>query len=428
VTVCAVEDVQEEAPLRCPAQAAPPHVIADIRPRVRGQQSLGAHRAKYRWARPTCNRPLLHALAIGWWRGYRFTSIRRPWRRPTICPLRRLAAILAAALLALGCSASPNPSAVPGQGAAGATLGWTDTLTGDPDKLDVATTVAPISSLARSVGGTRIRLHGLIPDATNSHTFEPAPSDAQTLAKADLIVVNGLSLEQPTLDLAEASKQLATPIKMLGDNTITPDQWLFDFSFPESAGDPNPHLWMDVEYAERYAELMRDWFDEADPANKDYYAANYDRLRARLDELDGMIRKGVASVPEQDRKLLTYHDSWAYWAREYGFTVIGAVQASDFSDPSPQEVARLIGQIKAENVPAVFGSEVFPSPVLEQIARESGAKFVDALRDDQPPGAQNAPEHTYLGMMKNDMQVMIGALGGDATIFDPLVVTDSFGP
>ena len=92
-------------------------------------------------------------------------------------------------------------------------------------------------------------------------------------------------------------------------------------------------------------------------------------------------------MPEANRKLLTYHDSWAYWAREYGFTVIGAVQASDFSDPSPQEVARLIEQIRAEKVPAVFGSEVFPSPVLEQIAKESGATFVDQLRDDEPPGA-----------------------------------------
>jgi manganese/iron transport system substrate-binding protein len=309
---------------------------------------------------------------------------------------------------------------------AGASLGWHDTLSGGADKLDVATTVAPISSIARNVGGDRIRLRGVIPDATNSHTFEPAPSDAQTLAKADLIVVNGLHLEQPTLDLAEASKRADAQVRMLGDRTITRDEWLFDFSFPESEGDPNPHLWMDVKYALRYAELIRDWFSEMDPPNATDYAANFAAYKARLDQLDGLIRQGVASVPEANRKLLTYHDSWAYWAREYGFKVIGAVQASDFSDPSPQEVANLIDQIKAENVPAVFGSEVFPSPVLEQIAKESGAKFVDELRDDEPPGDQNAPEHTYLGMVKNDMEVMIGALGGDPKIFEPLVVTDTW--
>ena len=332
--------------------------------------------------------------------------------------------VLAIALFAAGCGPLGGSSSASGA-AVGA--GWADVLTGGPDKLDVATTVAPISSIARNVGGDRIRLHGLIPDATNSHTFEPAPSDAQTLANADLIVVNGLHLEQPTLDMAEASKSTTAEVKMLGDSTITRDQWLFDFSFPESAGDPNPHLWMDVKYAERYAELMRDWFSQADPAHKDAFAANFSAYQARLEQLDGMIRRGVASVPEKNRKLLTYHDSWAYWAREYGFTVIGAVQASDFSDPSPQEVAALITQIRREQVPAVFGSEVFPSPVLEQIAKESGATFIDKLRDDEPPGAQNEPGHTYLGMMKSDMQVMIGALGGDPTIFDPLDVTDTFG-
>jgi manganese/iron transport system substrate-binding protein len=338
-------------------------------------------------------------------------------------PPGALAALLSIALLSIACAPAQGGTSATGSVAS---LGWADALTGEPDKLDVATTVAPISSIARNIGGDRIRLRGIVPDATNSHTFEPAPSDAQTLARADLIVVNGLHLEQPTLDLAEASKQADTPIRQLADSTISRDQWLFDFSFPESAGDPNPHLWMDPKYALRYAELMRDWFSEADPSNAAAYAANFTAYKARLDQLDALIRKGVASVPEEDRKLLTYHDSWAYWAREYGFTVIGAVQASDFSDPSPQEVARLIEQIRAENVPAVFGSEVFPSPVLEQIARESGATFVDKLRDDEPPGSPGTPEHTYLGMMKSDMQVIVGSLGGDASIFDALDVTDTF--
>jgi ABC-type Zn uptake system ZnuABC Zn-binding protein ZnuA len=348
--------------------------------------------------------------------------------RPSTLGLRGpLSAIVVATLLVGGCAgASGSTESQSGGGGAGGTLGWQDTLTGGTDRLDVATTVAPISSIARNIGGDRIRLRGLIPDATNSHTFEPAPSDAQTLAKADLIIVNGLHLEQPTLDMAEASKSATAVVRQLGDSTIGPGDWLFDFSFPESAGDPNPHLWMDVQYAIRYADLMRGWFGEADPANRSAYDANFAAYKTRLEQLDGLIRKGVASVPAADRKLLTYHDSWAYWAREYGFTVIGAVQASDFSDPSPQEVAHLIQQIRAEKVPAVFGSEVFPSPILEQIAKESGATFVDQLRDDQPPGAPRSAEHTYVGMMKKDMQVMIGALGGDPAIFDSVEVGDTW--
>ncbi|MBA2488262.1 MAG: zinc ABC transporter substrate-binding protein [Chloroflexi bacterium] len=346
--------------------------------------------------------------------------------------------MITVALATGACTGGPGGSAgAPTGSAPGATIspppavsvsGWQDELTGEDDKLDVATTVAPISSLARSVGGDRIRLHGIVPDATNSHTFEPTPSDAQVLGRADLIVVNGLHLEEPTLDLAEASKRAEAEIKFLGDNTITEDEWLFDFSFPESEGDPNPHLWMNVAYARSYAELMGDWFSGADPANAVHYRSNFDALALRLDDLDLRIREAVETVPEENRKLLTYHDSWAYWAREYGFDVIGAVQASDFSDPSPQEVAELIDQVRAENVPAVFGSEVFPSPVLEQIARESGATFVDALRDDEPPGAQDAPEHTYLGMLQKDMTIMMEALGGSAEAFADMPVADSVAP
>lgn len=341
-------------------------------------------------------------------------------------------AVAAALSLMVTCPAAGQslaPAESPAPASYAPSLGWYDELTTGTDKLDVATTVAPISSIARNVGGTRIRLHGIIPDATNSHTFEPSPSDARVLANADLIIVNGLHLEQPTLDLAEASRRPEVEVKLLGDSTVSGDEWLFDFSFPESEGDPNPHLWMNVQYARSYASLMRDWFSAADPANAGYFDANLDGYQGRLDDLDARIRAAVETVPPENRKLLTYHDSWAYWARQYGFAVIGAVQASDFSDPSPREVAHLIDQIRAEKVPAIFGSEVFPSPMLEQIARESGATFIDALRDDEPPGDRNAPEHTYLGMLRKDMIVMMDALGGQGTaLFGDMPVDDSYAP
>ncbi|MDQ3127091.1 MAG: metal ABC transporter substrate-binding protein, partial [Chloroflexota bacterium] len=126
----------------------------------------------------------------------------------------RLILVLSLSSVLVACSGGSGSSSAPsvsGGTSDGASLGWYDELTGQPDKLDVATTVAPISSLARNIGGDRIRLHGIVPDATNSHTFEPSPSDAKQLGAADLIVVNGLHLEEPTLDLAEASKKAGTP-------------------------------------------------------------------------------------------------------------------------------------------------------------------------------------------------------------------------
>jgi ABC-type Zn uptake system ZnuABC Zn-binding protein ZnuA len=98
--------------------------------------------------------------------------------------------------------------------------------------------------------------------------------------------------------------------------------------------------------------------------------------------------------------------------------VIGAVQPSDFSEPSAREVADLIDQIKGQQVPAVFGSEVFPSPVLEQIASEGGAEFIKELRDDDLPGEPGDDLHSYLGLMVQNMRIMIPALGGDASSMD----------
>lgn len=296
----------------------------------------------------------------------------------------------------------------------GSAIVWQIPFTWAADKrLKVVTTVAPITNIVYNVGGDRIDLQGIVPEGVNSHTFEPAPSDAKILADADLIIVNGLHLELPTQNLAAKVKKKDAKVLSLGDNTISRKEWKFDFSFPESEGHPNPHLWPNIAYAMKYAELVRDALTELDPKNKDDYIENTRKYLKQLDELDRAIFACVRTIPEKNRRLVTYHDSFAYFAPRYGMTVIGAVQPSDFSDPTPREVARIIDQLKKEKVPAIFGSEVFPSKVVRQIAREAGSKVVDTLRDDDLPGETDDPEHTFVGMMKQNMIHMTDALGGD---------------
>lgn len=303
---------------------------------------------------------------------------------------------------------------------------WRDSFDRPNGKLNVVTTVAPISSIVRNVGGDRINLYGIIPDGVDSHTFEPKPSDAKILAKADLVIVNGLHLETPTEELTKANLKPGAKLQRLGDNTISRAEWIFDFSFPASQGDPNPHLWMNVDYARKYADLTRQWLSEMDPKNRDYYEENYRRYKAVLDELDQTIFEVVRTIPEENRKLLTYHDSWAYFARRYGMTVIGAVQPSDFKEPSPQEVAALIDQIRKERVPAVFGSEVFPSKVLKQIAKETGARYIDKLRDDEPPGKPGDRNRTYVGMLIENVRIIAEALGGNAAALQRIDPADTY--
>ncbi|HMC51467.1 MAG TPA: metal ABC transporter substrate-binding protein, partial [Acidimicrobiales bacterium] len=270
-------------------------------------------------------------------------------------------------------------------------------------------------------------------------TFEPSPETAKSLARADVLFMDGLHLEGSTLQQARAD--MAAPVTVtqpsspagaqpaqtrgseivqMGDMTITPAEYAYDFTFPKSKGDPNPHLWMDPLYARRWSEIVRDVMARRDPANAAYYRDNQARFAAVVDRLDAAIAASIGSIPEQQRKLLTYHDSFAYFSRRYGMPVIGAVQPSDFSEPSPKEVQDLIAQIRANHVRAVFGSDVFPSTVLKRVADEAGAAYVDKLRDDELPGDPGAPDHTYVGLMVDDVQLMTRALGGDPSPLTPI--------
>ena len=283
----------------------------------------------------------------------------------------------------------------------------------DPAKLNVVTTVSPITSIVSSVAGGLVEVRGLVPEGTNSHTFEPPPSAARTLARADVVFVNGLKLEDPTQELAADNLKAGAEVVALGDRTIGPDRYLYDFSFPREAGKPNPHLWTNPPFAKDYARIVRDTLSARDPAHAGQYGANYERFAAKVDELDAAMKAASATVPK--RELLTYHDAYAYFAEHYGWKVIGAIQVSSFEEPTPREVASLIQQVRQVGVPAIFGSEVFPSPVLARIGSEAGVRYVDKLRDDDLPGEPGDPDHSWLGLMKFDFVTMVESLGGDAS-------------
>jgi ABC-type Zn uptake system ZnuABC Zn-binding protein ZnuA len=288
----------------------------------------------------------------------------------------------------------------------------TDTRTELDGRPSIATTIAPITSIAAQIGGDRVRVTGIVSEGTNSHTFEPKPSVAELLSLADVLYVNGLGLEEPTRKLAEST---GTEIVELGTEAIPEREYAYDFSFPRSAGKPNPHLWTDPAYALKYAAIVRNDLLRRSPNDAAYFRRNYEAFAAQVGELDRAMRTAFASIPSARRKLLTYHDAYAYFARSYGWDVIGAIQVSDFEDPTPKEVAALIDQVKQADVPAIFGSEVFPSPVLEQIGRVAGVRYVDVLRDDDLPGKPGEPEHSWQGLMRFDYLTMTEALGGDAS-------------
>jgi ABC-type Zn uptake system ZnuABC Zn-binding protein ZnuA len=282
-------------------------------------------------------------------------------------------------------------------------------------KLQVVTTVAPITSIVANIAGTEADVHGIIPEGEDSHTYEPKPSVAELVSTADIVLVNGLELEDPTKEIAQESLAKGAEVVELGALTIKPAEYLFDFSFPKDGGKPNPHLWTNPPMAKCYAAIAASAMAKADPANATSYRANYAAYAAKIDQLDTLMRDATASMAAKNRELLTYHDAYAYFAAHYGWKVIGAIQVSSFEDPTPKEVVRVIEQIRQEKVAAIFGSEVFPSPVLTQIAHETGVEYVDKLRDDDLPGSPGDPDHSYLGLMKFDFVAMVSNLHGDAS-------------
>jgi ABC-type Zn uptake system ZnuABC Zn-binding protein ZnuA len=323
-------------------------------------------------------------------------------------PTTWLLGLLALAMVAGGCDAG-------GAGSSGA---------GSSGRLQVVTTVSPITSIAANVIGDKAEITGIVPEGTNSHTFEPPPSAAAVLSEADVVFINGLKLEDPTLELAEQNKREGAQIVQLGTTVLPEREWIYDFSFPKEAGKPNPHLWTDPLYAIKYAAVIRDTMAKRDPANKTAYQANYTAFEQNATALSDALKADQATIPDGKRELLTYHDAYAYFAKDYGWTVIGAIQPKNFEDPTPREVAALIDQVKREQVPTIFGSEVFPSTVLAQIGKETGARYEDTLRDDDLPGEPGDPEHSWLGLMRYDYRTMIRGLGGTTKALDALDTTD----
>jgi len=311
-----------------------------------------------------------------------------------------------------------DPAAVSDQLAQDAMAECKRTVAPMGDVANLATTVAPITSIVSMIAGDLgPNVVGIVPEGTNSHTYEPPPSVAELLTKSDVVFLNGLGLEEPTSELA-SQNITGSIICEIGTAILPESGWVYDFSFPKEGGKPNPHIWTNPPMVLNMLTVVRDALTRLDPANADKYDTNYVTASQLVSALDKAMTEATATVPIRNRKLLTYHDAYAYFALNYGYEVIGAIQPQGFEEPSPQDIAAIIEQVKLEQVPAIFGSEVFPSPVLEQIGKETGATYIDTLRDDDLPGEPGELQHSWAGLMKYNFATMVKALGGDPSAIE----------
>jgi len=271
-----------------------------------------------------------------------------------------------------------------------------------PAKLPVVATFSILADFARNVGGNRIEVVTLVGPNGDTHVYQPKPADAEQLGAARLILVNGLGLEGWIDRLIKASGAKAPVVA--ATKGIKPQQMR-----EEGRIEQDPHAWQSIADAKVYVANIRDALIAVDPEGEVAYRANADNYLAKLDALEKEVLAEIAKIPPGRRQIITTHDAFGYFSTAYGFRFIAPEGISTETEASARDVAKIIRQIKAQKIPAVFLENVTDPRLVRIIAAESGATVGGTLYSDalSPP---DGPASTYIDMMRNNVRELAAAL------------------
>ena len=271
-----------------------------------------------------------------------------------------------------------------------------------PDKLPVVATFSVLADFARNVGGERIEVAALVGPNGDTHVYQPKPADAKELGAARLILVNGFGLEGWIDRLIKASGAKAPVV--VATKGIKPQQMR-----EEGRVELDPHAWQSIADAKIYVANIRDGLIAADPEGASACRANANNYLGKLDALEKEVTAEIAKIPPGRRQIITTHDAFGYFGTAYGFRFVAPEGVSTETEASARDVAKIIRQIKAQKIPAVFLENVTDPRLARNIAAESGATIGGTLYSDalSPP---NAPASTYIDMMRNNVRELAAAL------------------
>jgi ABC-type Zn uptake system ZnuABC Zn-binding protein ZnuA len=271
-----------------------------------------------------------------------------------------------------------------------------------PGLITVVTTTTVFADMVRNVGGDSIQVTSLVPKNGDVHTYAAKPSDIQAVADARLLVMNGLGLDDwLERTIANASAANTTLVKLAVDLPGVTD-------LPgDESGSQNPHLFMDVAYAELYVDRIEAALAHVDPPHAAQYHEHAAAYRARLAALDQEVRDEIGSIPQTDRRIVTFHDAFPYYARAYGLTIVGVAVAAPGQDPSAGYTVQLIDAIKAAHVKAIFSEAQFPPRLVDQLAAATGVTVVADLYDD---ALGDDPVTSYEALIRWDTDQLVQAL------------------
>jgi ABC-type Zn uptake system ZnuABC Zn-binding protein ZnuA len=278
----------------------------------------------------------------------------------------------------------------------------------------VIATTSVFADLAQLALGNNVAIETIIPAGVDVHTFEPSPADAQKLAGADLIVMNGLGLDEWALSLLEAAGKSEEDVLELAEGIDESNAWVYLEGEEHDAaatdvhehGGSDPHIWLDPKGAAIYVDRIAARVAAELPERVMEIESARDAGLAEIAALDEELRVGFAAVDASARKIVTFHDAFGYFARAYEIEIVGVAVEAPGQEPSAKEIAALIDAIKAAGVTSVFSEAQFPSKVLNQVAAETGATVLENLYSD---ALGDAPANSYLGAMRANASAILAS-------------------
>ncbi len=273
------------------------------------------------------------------------------------------------------------------------------------ERLRVLATFSILGDLVKNVGGNRVEVVTLVGPNGDAHVYAPSPADARKVADAKVVITNGLGFEGWMSRLVRASGSKA-PI-IIATNGIT----VRTAAGGHGSSDVDPHAWQSAENVKVYVANIRDALIAADPAGRDIYQANAAAYLAKLDALGAEIKKAIAAIPADRRRVISTHDAFGYFQEAYGVEFIAPQGVSTEAEPSARDVARIITQIRRLKIPALFLENISDPRLMQRIAQETGARIGGKLYSDALT-AKSGDAPTYLDLMRHNVKQVIAALAG----------------
>jgi manganese/zinc/iron transport system substrate-binding protein len=279
------------------------------------------------------------------------------------------------------------------------------------DRLQVVATIGMIADVTERVGGADVAVEALMGPGVDPHLYKARAGDVRSLARADLILYNGLHLEAA---MAEVLEEMGDRVRTVAVTESVARERLL--APPEFAGAYDPHVWFDVSLWMEAARRIARALAEADPAHAAGYAARSEAYLEELAALHAWARARSGEVPVPRRVLVTAHDAFNYFGRAYGFEVRGLQGISTASEAGTADVQRLADEIASRRIPAIFVETSIPLRTIEALqaavrsrgfdVRIGGSLYSDAM------GTAGTPEGTYIGMVRHNVNTIVEALRG----------------